>query len=45
MCKLQIMFLIYIVNRLRLEMHFEIKWSKLKIKQNYISSERLSQDI
>jgi hypothetical protein len=30
MRKLQIMFLLYIVNRLRLKMYFEIKLSKLK---------------
>jgi hypothetical protein len=35
------MFILYIVNRLRLKMYFEIKWSKLKIKQYYISSKRL----
>jgi hypothetical protein len=45
MCKLQIIFLLYIVNRLRLKMYFEIKWSKLKIKQYHISSNRLSRDI
>jgi hypothetical protein len=45
MRKLQIMFLLYIVNRLRLKMYLEIKLSKLKIKQYYISSKRLSWDI
>jgi hypothetical protein len=44
MCKLQF-FLLYIVNRLQLKMYFEIKWSKLKIKQYYISSKRLTRDI
>jgi hypothetical protein len=39
------MVLLYIVNRLRLKTYFEIKWSKLKIKQYYISSNRLSRDI
>jgi hypothetical protein len=36
------MVLLYIVNRLRLKVYFEIKWSKLKIKQYYISSKCLS---
>jgi hypothetical protein len=45
MCKLHIIFLLYIVNRLRLKIYFEINWSKLKIKQYYISSRRLSRDI
>jgi hypothetical protein len=40
MCKLQIMFLLYIVNRLRLKFYFEIKLSKLI--QYYISFKRLS---
>jgi hypothetical protein len=45
MCKLQIIFLLYIINRLPLKMYFEIKWSKLKIKQYNIFSKRLTRDI
>jgi hypothetical protein len=45
MYKLQIMFLLYTVDRLRLKMYFEIKLSKLKITQYYISSKRLSRDV
>jgi hypothetical protein len=45
MCKLQIFFLLYIVNRNRLKMYFEINCSKLKTKQYYISSRRLSRDV
>jgi hypothetical protein len=39
------MFLLYIINRLRLKMYFEIKWSKLKIEQYNIYSKRLTRDI
>jgi hypothetical protein len=39
------MFLLYIVNRLSIKNVLEIKWSKLKIKQYYISSIRPSRDI
>jgi hypothetical protein len=39
------MFLLYMVNRLRLKMYFEIKWVKIKNKQYYISSKHPSRNI
>jgi hypothetical protein len=39
------MFLLDIVNQLRIKIYFKIEWSKLKIEQYYISSKRLSRDI